>query len=255
MFTLSACTIPTDDVVTAAEPAAPAPRIGSERGATGTAADRALAGRTVFLDPGHSGSHDAAITAQVPTGRGGTKDCQTTGTSTATGYPEHTFTWQVAGLMRTELEFRGARVEMSRPDDTSVGSCVDERAATANASGADAVVAIHADGADTDDQGFHVSYSAPPLNDVQAGASVEFAETMRDALVDRGLVPATYIGDDGLLPRSDLAGLNLSQRPSILVELGNMRNPLEAVQMTDDAGRERYALAVVHGIAEYLGGS
>ncbi|MFD1811970.1 Rv3717 family N-acetylmuramoyl-L-alanine amidase [Rhodococcus gannanensis] len=253
---LSSCTIPTDQAVTVAEPAeqAPAPRLGSARGASVDTPDQPLTGKTVFLDPGHSGSHDAAMTAQVPTGRGGTKDCQTTGTSTATGYPEHTFTWEVAGLMRSELEVRGARVELSRPDDTSVGSCVDERAAAANESGADAVVAIHADGAGIDDHGFHVSYSAPALNGVQAGASVEFAETMRDALVERGLVPATYIGDDGLLPRADLAGLNLSERPSILVELGNMRNPADALRMTDEAGRADYAQSVVHGVVEFLSG-
>lgn len=250
--TLTGCTIPTDGAVTAGEPGtstAPRPEGADEQHASATP----LTGKTVFLDPGHSGSHDSAITAQVPTGRGDTKDCQTTGTATADGYPEHTFTWEVVGLMRTELEALGARVMLSRSDDTSVGSCVDERAAAANASSADAVVAVHADGAEPGQHGFHVCYSAPPLNDTQAGPSVTFATTMRDALVDEGLTPSTYTGTQGLQARADLAGLNLSERPSILVELGNMRSPGEARQMTDDAGRARYAQAVVRGVVVYLG--
>ena len=40
-------------------------------------------------------------------------------------------------------------------------------------------------------------------------------------------MPANYIGQGGLYPRSDLAGLNLAQYPSILVELGNMKNPAD----------------------------
>ena len=41
----------------------------------------------VFLDPGHNGANDASISRQVPTGRGGTKDCQASGTTTNDGYP------------------------------------------------------------------------------------------------------------------------------------------------------------------------
>ncbi|MBX8688171.1 N-acetylmuramoyl-L-alanine amidase, partial [Mycobacterium sp. 20091114027_K0903767] len=52
-----------------------------------------VAGMIVFLDPGHNGANDASISRQVPTGRGGTKDCQASGTSTEDGFPEHTFTW------------------------------------------------------------------------------------------------------------------------------------------------------------------
>ncbi|MDT5127751.1 MAG: N-acetylmuramoyl-L-alanine amidase, partial [Mycobacterium sp.] len=46
-----------------------------------TAAPASIAGRIVFLDPGHNGANDASISRQVPTGRGGTKDCQASGTS------------------------------------------------------------------------------------------------------------------------------------------------------------------------------
>ncbi|MFD4179486.1 Rv3717 family N-acetylmuramoyl-L-alanine amidase [Rhodococcus sp. NPDC058514] len=242
---MSGCTIPTETA--SGVTAAPTSTVELVRSAV-------LQGKTVFLDPGHNGANDAGMTTQVPTGRGGTKECQTTGTATDGGYPEHTLNWEVVAQMRTELENLGARVLLSRPDDASVAACVDKRAADANASGADVVVAIHADGAAPDQHGFHVCFSAPPLNAVQAGPSLAFAKSMRDALETSGFTPATYVGVAGLQPRDDLSGLNLSERPSILVELGNMRNADEAGAMTSDAGRARYARAVVFGIVEYLGG-
>ncbi len=167
----------------------------------------------VFLDPGHNGANDASLTRQVPTGRGGTKDCQTSGTSTESGFPEHTFNWDTVLLIRQELTKLGVRTAMSRGNDDQVGPCVDERAAMANALQPNAVVSIHADGGPANGRGFHVNYSAPPLNQAQAGPSVQFARVMRDQLAASGIPPATYIGSDGLYGRSDLAGLNLAQYP------------------------------------------
>ena len=70
---------------------------------TANAAPANLAGMIVFLDPGHNGANDASISRQVPTGRGGTKDCQASGTSTDDGYPEHTFNWDTTLRVRAAL--------------------------------------------------------------------------------------------------------------------------------------------------------
>ncbi|MGH3676154.1 MAG: Rv3717 family N-acetylmuramoyl-L-alanine amidase [Mycobacterium sp.] len=221
--------------------------------APATAAPANIAGMIVFLDPGHNGSNDSSISRQVPTGRGGTKNCQESGTSTNDGYPEHTFTWDTTLRIRQALTALGVRTAMSRGNDTGLGPCVDERAAMANALKPNAIVSIHADGGPPTGRGFHVLYSSPPLNQVQAGPSVQFAQAMRDQLQVSGLVPSTYIGSGGLNPRSDIAGLNLAQFPSILVELGNMKNPADAGLITTPAGRQKYADAVVRGIAGFLG--
>jgi N-acetylmuramoyl-L-alanine amidase len=212
-----------------------------------------IAGMIVFLDPGHNGSNDSSISRQVPTGRGGTKDCQAGGTSTDDGFPEHTFAWDTTLRIRQALTALGVRTAMSRGDDTGLGPCVDERAAMANAIKPNAVVSIHADGGPPTGRGFHVLYSSPPLNDAQAGPSVRFAQVMRDQLAASGFVPSTYIGGGGLNPRSDIAGLNLAQFPSILVELGNMKNPVDSGLMKTPEGRQKYADAVVRGIAGFLG--
>jgi N-acetylmuramoyl-L-alanine amidase len=217
------------------------------------AAPANIAGMIVFLDPGHNGANDASISRQVPTGRGGTKDCQASGTSTDDGYPEHTFTWDTTLRIRQALTALGVRTAMSRGDDTGLGPCVDERAAMANATRPNAVVSIHADGGPPTGRGFHVLYSNPPLNNAQAGPSVRFAQIMRDQLAASGFVPSTYVGSNGLNPRSDIAGLNLAQFPAVLVELGNMKNPVDSGLMTTPEGRQKYADTVVRGIAGFLG--
>ncbi|VEG58240.1 cell wall hydrolase/autolysin [Mycolicibacterium aurum] len=215
------------------------------------AAPANIAGMIVFLDPGHQASMEG-LSRQVPTGRGGTKDCQASGTSTEDGLAEHTFAWDTTLRIRQALTALGVRTAMSRGDDTGPGPCVDERAAMANAITPNAVVSIHADGGPPTGRGFHVLYSSPPLNAAQAGPSVQFAKVMRDQLAGSGIPPATYIGSSGLNPRADIAGLNLAQYPSILVELGNMKSPVDSALMKTEAGRQKYADAVVRGIVAFL---
>jgi N-acetylmuramoyl-L-alanine amidase len=212
-----------------------------------------IGGTIVFLDPGHNGANDASISRQVPNGRGGTKECQTSGTATNDGYQEHSFSWEVVLRIRAMLNQLGVRTAMSRGNDDALGPCVDERAAMANAVHPDAIVSIHADGGPPSGRGFHVNYSAPPLNDAQAGPSVQLARIMRDQLVASGIPASNYVGTDGLYGRSDLAGLNLAQYPAVLVELGNMKNPADATVITSPDGRAKYAAAVVQGVAGFLG--
>jgi N-acetylmuramoyl-L-alanine amidase len=217
------------------------------------AAPANIAGMVVFLDPGHNGANDASINRQVPNGRGGTKECQASGTSTPDGYQEHTFNWEVVLRIRSLLNQLGVRTALSRGNDNALGPCVDERAAMANALKPNAIVSIHADGGPPSGRGFHVNYSEPPLNQAQSGPAVQFARIMRDQLQASGIPPSNYVGQDGLYGRADLAGLNLAQYPAILVELGNMKNPADDAVITTDEGRQKYAAAVVNGIAGFLG--
>ena len=245
-------------------PEAPAPparpsRAGSVAPAPSTEPPSTVAAppKVVVLDPGHNGGNTGApgvINAPVPAGRGETKPCNTTGTSSDDGYPEHAFTWDVARRVGALLAEAGVRVVYTREDDSGVGPCVDERAAVGNRAGADAVVSIHADGSRASGaRGFHVSYSDPPLNDAQGEPSVALARAVREGLSSAGFPLSTYLGKQGLAPRDDLAGLNLSQRPAVLVECCNMRNAAEAAEMSTADGRAHYAAAIAEGILAYLG--
>jgi len=228
------------------------PAVVSSLASAPVAAAGTVAGAIVFLDPGHNGANDSSIYKQVPTGRGGTKDCQTSGTSTNAGFSEHTFNWDVVLRIRQQLSQLGVRTAMSRGDDNALGPCVDQRAMMANALRPNAIVSIHADGGPAGGRGFHVNYSAPPLNQAQAGPSVRFAQIMRDQMAAAGLTPSTYIGSGGLYGRSDLTGLNLAEYPSILIECGNMKNPQEGQAMATAEGQQTYANAIVRGIVAFL---
>jgi N-acetylmuramoyl-L-alanine amidase len=213
--------------------------------------------KVVVLDAGHNGgngSHTAEINKLVPAGRGEMKPCNTTGTSTNAGYPEHAFTFDVTQRVGAALAAKGVKVVYTRTDDKGVGPCVDKRAATGNSADADAVVSIHADGSTASgSRGFHVAYSSPPLNTQQGEPSTRLSKTLRDGMRSAGFPSANYIGKDGLAPRSDLGGLNLSTRPAALVECGNMRNADEAAAMTSADGRQKYAAAITAAIEAYLG--
>jgi N-acetylmuramoyl-L-alanine amidase len=227
--------------------------VSSQSGSTSSLA--APAGITVVLDPGHNGAnaaHPAEINRPVPDGRGGTKACNTTGTATGGGYPEHAFNWDVALRVRDALTARGVRVVLTRPDDAGVGPCVNDRAAIANRAGANAMVSLHADGAARAGHGFHVAYSDPPVNASQGPPSVALAKALAGALRRAGFSAADYIGSNGLDPRSDLAGLNLAEIPAALIECTNMHNPREAALISTPEGRARYAAAIADGIMAWL---
>jgi N-acetylmuramoyl-L-alanine amidase len=234
-------------------PAATAPGPPSRAAATSDTVPAAV--RTVVLDPGHNGGnadHPDQIGELVPDGRGGSKPCNTTGTSTDDGYPEHEFTWDLAGRVAADLRAQGVQVVMTRDDDTGVGPCVDRRAEIGNEAGADAVVSLHADGAADDGHGFHVAYSSPALSPSQGAPSQGLADAIVGAMVGQGFAPATYIGEQGLDPRPDLAGLNFSRVPAVLVECANMRHESDAATVADASGRERYAHAISAGVLAWL---
>ncbi len=210
-----------------------------------------LTGLTVALDPGHNGGNAASpdqIGAAVPDGRGGTKACNTTGTATADGYPEHAFTWDVALRTRDRLEAMGATVLLTRDSDDGVGPCVDVRGTFGQENDADVVVSIHANGSeDAGLRGYFAIVSEPPLNEAQGIPSVALAEALLGSLEDAGLTRSSSY-PDGISFRSDLAGLNHAERPTVILELGEMRNGEDAALMSSAEGRAGYARAVAAGV-------
>jgi N-acetylmuramoyl-L-alanine amidase len=239
---------PGDDFPQTEEPEQPAP----------APANPVSGGKVVVIDPGHNGANGAnpgIINALVDAGFGDTKPCNTTGTATNAGYPEHAFTWGVANDLKSLLEARGVTVVMTRDSDDGVGPCVDRRAAIGNQNNADAVVSIHGDGVDNNsDTGFYVmTAERDPAGAAMAAQSDTLAAKMRDGLVSAGLSPSNYLGDNGLWERGDLAGLNLSTRPTVMIESGNMRASSDAALMSSDSGQAQFAQGYANGILAFLG--
>ncbi len=229
-------------------PATPASSAGSARRSTGTF--------VVALDPGHNGAngdHPEIINAKIDGGNGYRNVCNTTGTQTDAGYPEHQFAFNVATLLRPLLQAQGVTVVMTRTSDDGVGPCTNVRAALENRSSADAVVSIHGDGVAAKVEGFYVlTATRPPAGPATAAASSRLARAVRDAMISAGFPPSNTLGSQGLWDRDDLTGLNKSTRPKILIECGNMRNPEEAGWMSVKSGQRRYAAALAAGTMAYL---
>ncbi len=218
-----------------------------------------LAGKTVFLDPGHQGvNHTQQLDRPVNDGRGGTKACQTTGMTTVHGVAEHSINWNVAQMVKQSLEALGARVLLSRQDDTGWGGCVDERAAAANASGADVAMSIHADGAPATARGFHLIVPQLPVPDakaaqVQSTTGLAATKAMRAAYLRAGFPAANYGGAvDALMTRNDIAGPALTEVPEVFLEMGNGQNPDDAQSLETPEGRLKHAVAITTGLVGYL---
>lgn len=222
------------------------------------AASGPLAGRTIVLDPGHNGENAGApsvINRHVPIGGGQTKPCNTTGTSTNSGYSEAAYAWDVAVRARRVLRRRGAQVVLTRNDNRSVGPCVNERARIANRARADATVSIHADGGPAAGFGFHVIEPAliDGLTDDIFRRSHRLAVDVRAGFRRRTGEPyANYVATNGLARRSDLGGLRLADVPAVFIETGNMRNARDAKRIVRPSHRLTVARGIADGIQRFL---
>jgi N-acetylmuramoyl-L-alanine amidase len=76
---------------------------------------------------------------------------------------------------------------------------------------------------------------------------------MRDAFESAtGEAPSDYTGQDGIVYRSDLGGLNLSTVPKVLIECANMRNAGDAALVQDPQWRQLAAQGIAAGLEQYL---
>ena len=218
-----------------------------------------LRGLVIALDPGHQlGNHNfpRQINALVPAG-GFSKPCNSTGTATNRGVPEATVNIEIARAVRSRLRALGATVRMTRTSnrESRWGPCVDARGRFGKRVGAALMVSLHADGAASGARGFHVirpTRRAPWTTDI-ARPSRRLARQLRNSLTAAGIPRSSYLGHGrALVARSDLATLNMSDVPAVMVEVGNMRNTTDARRMTSTSGQARYAEAIVRGIRTTL---
>lgn len=248
-----------------ASPAPGAAPAGTPGAAPVTSAAKPLAGRTVVIDPGHNTGnfkHTTEINRQVDIGTN-RKECDTTGTTTNSGYMEAEFSMDVSRRLRAVLEAQGLKVVLSHEagKERPFGPCIDERARIGNEAAADAVVSVHADGVSAGNRGFHVILPAKvkgggadtakivgPSRQLGERIAGNFARTT-------GSAPANYLGSGtGLVVRDDLGGLNLSTRPKVFIECGNMRDAKDAAQLTSPEWRQKAAQGIADGIVGFLGG-
>jgi N-acetylmuramoyl-L-alanine amidase len=239
-------------------PDATAPAADGSPSASATPTALPLAGKIVGIDPGHNGGNfddPAYIGTMIWNGRE-EETCDTTGTQTASGYTEAQFNFNVASYLRADLVAVGARVVMTRHSDHGVGPCVTTRAQIIDRARADVAIDIHADGGPASGRGFTVLEPvADGPNDKVIRASVAFGSDVRAAMLAYTSMPESdYYGHGGLIERDDLAGLNLTTVPKILIECGNMPNATDARLLTSPAFQRRLARAFTAAIVAFLTG-
>jgi len=219
-----------------------------------------LVGEVVTIDPGHDGGNggDPGYIDRPIDGGGFTEPCDTAGTSTASGYSEHAFNFDVGTRLAELLEAGGATVVLTRTNDTGVGPCVDVRAAIGNDDGSDAAISIHGDGGPVSGRGFAVDVPVPVVSSISDNRAIVAPSDQLGALVrnsfeaDTGLGVSDYTGTDGIVPRGDLGGLDLSTVPKVLIECANMQNPQDATLMESPTWRQQAAQGLADGITAFL---
>jgi N-acetylmuramoyl-L-alanine amidase len=246
---------------TSAPPATPVARATSTPAASRTATTPAglpLAGEIVGIDPGHNGlnyTDPAYLNRQIWNGREW-EDCNTTGTQTASGYTEAQFNFNVATYLAAGLRQDGAKVVLTRTNNHGIGPCVNTRSFVLNRAHANVAIDIHADGGPSWGRGFTVLEPvADGPNDKVIASSVRFGSYVHAAfLTDTPMRPADYYGHDGYIFRNNLAGLNLTTVPKVLIECGNMPNPKDAALLTSSKVQREIAGALQAAIVRFLTG-
>jgi N-acetylmuramoyl-L-alanine amidase len=215
-----------------------------------------LAGKIVGIDPGHNGRNytdPGYIDRPIWNGRE-YEDCDTTGTETDGGYTEAQFNFNVASYLAADLRAEGAKVVLTRNSNDGVGPCVTTRSQIIDRARANVAIDIHADGGPADGRGFAVLEPvADAINDRVIAASKAFGrEVIEHFHSVTGMPVSDYDGTDGVSDRDNLAGLNLTTVPKVLIECGNMRNSTDAALLVRRTFQRSAASALAQAIGGYL---
>jgi N-acetylmuramoyl-L-alanine amidase len=217
-----------------------------------------LAGKIVGIDPGHNGKNytdPAFLDQQIWNGREW-ENCDTTGTQTDGGYTEAKFNWLVARDLAAILRKDGAKVVLTRSSNNGIGPCVNRRSRILDRAHADVSIDIHADGGPAYGRGFTVLEPvADGPNNKVIKSSLRFGKYVHQAFLRyTPMKVSDYYGNNGYIFRNDLAGLNLTTMPKVLIECGNMRNKADARLLTSVHVQRQIARALAMAIIKFLTG-
>lgn len=209
-------------------------------------------GILIALDPGHQGPN-VDMSAQEPNAPGSEimKTKAAGGTAGSfTGIPEYQLNLDIALMVRDCLTAQGYDVIMTRENnDTAISNA--ERATLANEAGADISVRIHANG--SGDPGVNgalvlIGSAENPYVGGVYDSSYRLAETILNAYCN-----LTGMQNLGIQLNDTMTGINWSQIPVVILEMGFMTNQQDDTNMADAAYRETMVNGIVEGINAYYG--
>ena len=203
----------------------------------------------VVIDPGHqlrgdgtpepNGPNSSVMKARVTGGTSGV----------ATGVAEYILNLDISLKLKAELENRGYTVHMTRTShDVNISNM--ERALKATSVGADIAVRIHANGGSPSVRGAEtlVPSSANPYVSHLANASYSLGRNIINSYC-----AATGFGNRGVKANDTMTGINWSEVPVTIIELGFMSNSAEDQAMQDATMQNNMVQGIANGIDAYFG--
>ncbi|MEE1314947.1 MAG: N-acetylmuramoyl-L-alanine amidase [Faecalimonas sp.] len=204
----------------------------------------------VVIDPGHqlrgnstkepNGPNSTVMKARVTSGT----------TGKFTGVPEYILNLDIGLKLKTELENRGYTVHMTRSvHEVDISNM--ERAQYASSVGADIAVRIHANGSTNPSVKGALTMTPSASNPYVshlANASYSLSKKVIDAYC-----AATGFENDGVLASDTMTGMNWSEVPVTIVEMGYMSNESDDRAMQDATMQNNMVQGIANGIDAYFG--
>ena len=209
-------------------------------------------GKIIGIDPGHQGSWvDMSATEPDGPGSSNMKAKSSTGTQgTYTGLNEYELNLDVSLKLKEILEERGYQVVMTRTDNATAISNA-ERAQMVAENGADIYVRIHANGDDS-----HTVSGAltmcPTQNNPYVSALYEESNRLSQCILD-AYCAATGFSNKGIQYVDNMTGINWSEVPVTILEMGFMTYESDDLQMADSEFQNTMAQGIADGIDAYFG--
>ncbi|NLB21122.1 MAG: N-acetylmuramoyl-L-alanine amidase [Clostridium sp.] len=211
--------------------------------------EKAMEIKLIVIDAGHqaqgsstkeeNGPGSSILKARVSSGTRGV----------STGLCEYELNLMVTLKLKVELENRGYEVLLVR-DRHEVDISNIERAQVANEVNADAFIRIHANGAN--DSSVHGALticqtSNNPYNSAPYPQSYDLSQKVLSEMVD-----ATGAKNRGIWQTDTMTGINWSNVPSTIVEMGFMSNSKEDQLLSTESYQDQIVQGISNGIDEYF---
>lgn len=207
-------------------------------------------GYIVAVDAGHQ---EKANTALEPIGPGARQSKMKVSGGTAgvsTRLPEYKLTLTVAKQLETMLKARGYKVVMVRTGN-DVNLSNKERAQIANHAKADVFIRIHANG--WSDSGMKGALTISPSSKNPYCKNIYEQSNRLSSSVLTEFCKATGAKNRGILYDDTMAGINWSEVPVTIIEMGFMTNPEEDRKMAAADYQKKMTEGIANGIDAYLG--